>query len=499
MDFCDAARVPYIISKQRRNVVRIIGSFGPDKDNHATRSPAGYRREIGGAAYLWPMASSPLFLGLDLGTTSAKVCAFDAAGTLIAERSGGYALRYPSAGAAVQDAPEIVAVAERILREILADLPAAPAGIGISAAMHGLLLLNREGEPLGPILTWADVRAQAVMADFGPELRDRLRYRTGTPVHPMSPLVKLRWLHERHPERVGRASTVADLKTYLLHRWTTAGYVQDEQLASATGLLDLRTRTWDEEALRLAGGDAPLKLGLPRVVPATTRLSWRPAVAERLGVGRVPLFIGGSDGCLANLGSGLLEPGKVALTVGTSGAVRATHRGTSRRADHQLFDYLLFEDYRVLGGATNNGGKVIEWLYDLLRAHFSDIGDMIDQAIAAPDRGIVFQPYLNGERAPVWDALATASFTGLRGSHTAADLARAVVLGVTDNLIEILRQVEAATCPAEVIYASGGFTRSAAWVELLAARSGRRVEVAHTPQASAYGAALIAERGLRQD
>ena len=445
------------------------------------------------------MASSPLFLGLDIGTTSAKVCAFDDAGTLVAERSGGYELRYPSPGAAVQDAPEIVAVAERILREILADLPAPPAGMGISAAMHGLLLLNREGEPLGPILTWADVRAQAVMANFGPEVRDRLRVRTGTPVHPMSPLVKLRWLHERHPERVARATTVADLKTYLLNRWTTAGYVQDEQLASATGLLDLGTRKWDGEALRLAGGDAPLRLQLPRVVPAATRLPWRTEVAARLGVSRLPLFAGGSDGCLANLGSGLLEPGKVALTVGTSGAVRATHRGGRRPSGDQLFDYLLFDDYRVLGGATNNGGKVIEWLYDLIGGHFTDIGDMIARAAAAPDRGITFQPYLNGERAPVWDALATASFTGLRGSHTPTDLARAVLLGVTDNLIEILRQVEAATCPAEVIYASGGFTRSAEWVELLATRSGRRVEVAHTPQASAYGAALIARRGLEQD
>ena len=445
------------------------------------------------------MASSPLFLGLDIGTTSAKVCAFDDAGTLVAERSGAYELRYPSPGAAVQDAPEIVAVAERILREILAELPEAPAGLGISAAMHGLLLLNREGEPLGPILTWADVRAQAVMDDFPPELRDRLRTRTGTPVHPMSPLVKLRWLHDRHPERVARAATVADLKTYLLDRWTTAGYVQDEQLASATGLLDLRTRNWDEEALRLAGGDAPLKLQLPRVIPATMRLAWRPEIATRLGVGQLPLFAGGSDGCLANLGSGLLEPGKVALTVGTSGAVRATHRGPGRHNDHQLFDYILYDDYRVLGGATNNGGKVIEWLYDLLEGHFADIGDMIARAVAAPDRGISFQPFLNGERAPLWDALATASFAGLRGSHSATDLARAVLLGVTDNLIEILRQVEDATCPAEVIYASGGFTRSAEWVELLAKRSGRRVEVAHTPQASAYGAALIARRGLEQD
>ena len=442
------------------------------------------------------MAAAPLSLGLDLGTTSAKVCAFDADGKLVEERSGGYELRYPAAGAAVQDAREIVAVAERILTEILRVLPDPPVALGISAAMHGLLLLDGDGQPLGPIITWADVRAQAVMDDFSPELRDELRFRTGTPVHPMSPLVKLRWLREAHPERLRRAAAVADLKTYLVDRWTTAGRVMDEQLASATGMLNLATRDWDADAVRLAGGGEPLRPSLPRVVPAATRLRWRPAVAEALGTTNLPLFIGGSDGCLANLGSGLLEPGRVSLTVGTSAAVRVTHRGLRKEADHQLFDYLLYGDYRVLGGATNNGGKVIEWLYDLLGAHFDDIGDMISAAVEAPDSGLTFVPYLNGERAPVWDALATASFSGLRGSHGPADLARAVLLGVTDNIIEILRQVEEATCPAEVVYASGGFTRSAAWVRLLAERSGRKVEIAHTPQASAYGAALIARRGL---
>ncbi len=413
---------------------------------------------------------------------------------MVEERSGGYELYYPDEGAAVQDVDEIIAVAEKLLRELMAVLPQRPAGIGISCPMHGVLLLDASGAPTGPIMTWADIRSQAVMDQFSPDERDELRHRTGTPVHPMSPMVKMRWLTEERPAELEKATYLSDLKSFLVDKWTTDGHLLDEQLASATGLLNLETREWDEDALRVAANGKPFPLRLPRVVPAGYCLNWKTDIADRLGVADIPLYIGGSDGCLANLGSGLLEPGKVSLTIGTSGAVRVTHKGFNAGTDHQLFNYLLFDDYAVLGGATNNGGKVIEWLFDLLGSHFDNIGNMIEAATGAPDTDLRFLPYLNGERAPIWDALATASFQNLRGNHTAVDMARAVLLGVTDNVIEILRQVEQATCPAEVIYASGGFTRSQAWVDLLAERSGRRVEVAHTPQASAYGAALIAKR-----
>jgi gluconokinase len=440
-----------------------------------------------------------LYLGLDLGTTSAKACAFDAGGKLVAERSGGYELYHPGAGAAVQEVEEIVAVAERLLRELVADLPGKPISLGISCPMHGVLLLDAEGQPTGPILTWADVRPQSVMDRFPPHLRPRLLELSGTPVHPMSPLVKLRWLHENYPNRLRKATHLSDLKSYLIDRWTTAGRLVDEQLASATGLLNLKTRDWDNELLKYAVPNQPFPLQLPRVVPAATRLEWRPEVVQRLGLRDTTLYIGGSDGCLANLGSGILEPGKISVTIGTSGAVRTTHRGRVFNAEHQLFNYLLHGDYEVIGGATNNGGKAVEWIYEMLAVHFPDIGSMIEAALSAPPTELRFAPYLYGERAPIWNALATASLVDLRGHHRPVDLARAVIEGVTDNVVAILRQVEAATRPADVVYASGGFTRSQAWVELLAERSGRRVEIATTPQASAYGAALVGKLAEKKE
>lgn len=435
------------------------------------------------------------YVGLDLGTTSTKACAFTPDGEMVAKSDRGYGLTSTDDGAAVQSAPDILAAAEAALTELLAQLDAPPAAIGLSCAMHGVLLLDEDFGPLAPVMTYADVRGQAVMADFPEELRHDLLEHTGTPVHPMSPLVKLRWLRTTGDENFARAAYLGDLKSYLVHQWTRDGFLLDQQLASATGLWSARAGQWHAPALELALGQSDAGR-LPEIVDPRTVLEWRPVVAERLGAAGVPLVIGGSDGCLANLGSGLLERDQVAVTVGTSAAVRLTHRGALDPEEelHTLFDYVLYDDYRVLGGATNNGGKVLEWANGLFGGHFASIGDMVSAALAAPDNDIVFEPFLYGERAPVWDATATASFRGLRGRHGPEDLARAIVLGLTDNICRILGQLEAAAGPASTLYVSGGITQSPDWIEFLEQRTGRPTEIVGTVEASAYGAALVAQQ-----
>jgi len=434
------------------------------------------------------------YIGLDLGTTSVKACAFDRGGGMLAKCERAYPLLHPEPGAAVQDPQELLRAAEESLMELIKTTKGIPGGIGLSCPMHGLLLLDKEYQSLNILITWADVRPQAAMAQFTE--RDRLEFlaHTGTPIHPMSPLLKLRWLADTAPEQLIAASYAADLKSFLVHNWTTDGLLVDEQLASATGLLDVETGRWSDQARGFLPDGLP---SLPTVRPAKTRLHWREDVAERLGLAGIPLFLGGSDGVLANLGSGLLAPGEVALTVGTSGAVRATHRQARVDPAHGLFNYRMFEDYFVIGGATNNGGKVLEYWQGLLSTHFQDVGSFIDAAcaVSAADSP-TFLPHLYGERAPIWDATATAQLTGLRGHHDHRHLARAVLEGVTDNLVAILRQLEAAVGPAQRIHVSGGITRSPEWLSLLAQKTERTVVEAETAQASAYGAALIARLGM---
>jgi len=428
-------------------------------------------------------------IGLDIGTTATKACAFNEAGEMISIVERGYELLHPEPGAAEQEAEVVFSAAEDALAELVKNTDGKPVSIGLSCPMHSLLLLDDNYVPLGNVLTWADARPQDAMKGFESKERHDLHELTGTPVHPMSPLVKLCWLSNDYPERLKAATYISDLKSALVHRWSESGFWIDEQLASATGLMDLETSEWANVALQKAGID---KDKLPQIKPAATELKWRKSVAIKLDLTGVSLYLGGSDGVLANLGSGIMDCGEVALSIGTSGALRTTH--TKARVDpkHGLFNYKMKDGLYVIGGPTNNGGKVLEYWTNLLSAHFEDVGVFIDAAVSVKtEDSPKFGPWLYGERAPLWDASATASLTGLRGHHQPAHIARAVLDGVTDNLIVILRSLEEVVGPAERILGSGGFTKSPAWTKLLGERSGRKVVVADAAQASAYGAALV--------
>ena len=437
-----------------------------------------------------------LYVGVDVGTTSVKACAFTASGEMVTETIEAYPLLHPEPGAATQAPATIMASCGRALRQTVKESPGEIAAIGLSCPMHSVLLYN-EGEGFDDtIYTWADGRGQSVMHEIGAELRKEIHGVTGTPVHPMSPLIKLRWLQTERSERMSWATHVYGLKELLTHHWATETLL-DEQLASATGLYHLATGELYGKAVDFAFAGADERPGFAPVKPATHRLTWRGDVAEKLGTTGIPLYLGGSDGCLANLGSGITEPGQVAITIGTSAAVRATHNQATIDPDLGLFNYRIDANTFAIGGASNNGGKVIEYWQELLRADLPDIATFIDSAFTVDVADCPeLIPYLYGERAPIWDAAATGTLNGLRGHHTSAHIARAVLEGVTRNVVAILKNLEKAVGETKVIEASGGFTRSPEWVALLAQRSGRRVDIADTPQSSAFGAALMARRGL---
>lgn len=437
---------------------------------------------------------SSIYVGLDLGTTSVKAVAFTHEGEVLGEILREYPLKHPKPGAAVQDPDTVIMAAEEVLIALIQELDEQPAGIGISTAMHSLVLLDRDHQPISPIITWADTRAVDVLEEFTQEQRLALLKRTGTPVHPMAPLLKIKWLRQADPQLWSRVAYCSDLKSLLMHRWTEDGLLIDTNLASATGLYDLQSGAWDDKALSIAGIEPGQ---LPKIVPPTYVAQWKAKVAQRLGTNNSPLVIGGSDGCLANLGSGL-EKGEVALTVGTSGAVRTTHTQVVIDPEAGLFNYHLIDDQYVIGGATNNGGKLLDWLFNWMQHDYQNIGEMIEAAATADCEGLVFQPYLYGERAPIYDPRATAGFSGMRGHHQPAQYARAVLQGLTNNLVEILRKLEKITGEADRIIVSGGLTRSAFWLSLLEELSAREVQIADTAQASAYGAALMARKALEE-
>jgi gluconokinase len=210
-----------------------------------------------------------------------------------------------------------------------------------------------------------------------------------------------------------------------------------------------------------------------------------------------PFVAGASDGCLAHIGSNAFEPGDVSLTIGTSGAVRMMIDKPAFDPKQRIFNYVLTEKQYISGGALNNGGNVMQWFgKHFLKKDFSsadEFEEFIAEACAIPagSDGLVFLPYIYGERAPVWDAEARGIFFGVSAVHTSAHFMRAIMEGVSFALYELLLTMEETVGPVTNIYASGGFIRSRKWVSLLADVLGRKILVTHAEDSSAAGAAML--------
>ncbi len=452
------------------------------------------------------MASTgEVVLGVDVGTTATKVIAYDTSGVAVASASEDYPLEQPEAGAAVQDPADIVGAVRAAVRAVTQQLgDRTVAGVSFSAAMHGLLGLDAGGAPVTPFITWADTRADTQADRLRREGRAReLHRRTGTPVHPMSPLVKLMWLREEHPDVHARAARWCGSKEYLLQQWCDgddAAFVVDHAVASATGLLALDTLDWDAEALELA---AVRPAQLARPVPATTvlrRLSREAAADLGLPVG-TPLVVGASDGPLANLGIGAVRPGQAACSIGTSAALRVVVDKPTVDPSGGVFCYAFLPGRWVVGGALNNGGAVLGWAQDALAPELGEDDApavLAELAASAPPGagGLLMLPYLLGERAPRWSSLPRGAYVGLTRAHRREHLVRAALEGVCLQLALVLDSIESAVVDVREVRATGGFARSPFWRQLLGDVLGMPVHFPAGHDGSSFGAALLGMEAL---
>ena len=445
-------------------------------------------------------ASGDVVIGVDIGTTGAKAVAFTADGTARVTGRGEYELATSRPGRAEQDPDEVADATVAAIADAAraaADAGHTVAGLGVSSAMHSLIALDGRGRPLTPAVIWADARAAEQAARLRAGARGlALHLRTGTPVHPMSPLVKLRWFAEHEPETFAAARHWAGIKEYVLAR-LGLGLVADHGIASGSGLFNLGDLDWDDEALAYAGVE---RERLPELAPTTQRFALGAAGAEATGLAAgTPLVIGSGDGPLANLGLGAVQPGTVACSIGTSGALRVVADAPRVDARGRVFCYVLAPDRYVIGGAVNNGGIVLDWLGDAIAPDLAVEG-VLDAAAAAPagSGGLLFLPYLLGERAPHWAGDPRAVFLGLTRAHRREHLLRAGLEGVCLQLSVVLAALAATGIEVREIRATGGFSRSPLWRGILASALGRPIGFAASPEGSALGAALLAmtELGL---
>ncbi len=445
----------------------------------------------------------PYVLGLDIGTTSTKAVIFEHTGHVLAEAESSYSISYPRTAWAEQDPRQIEQAAISSLKSAVtrANISSADiSAVGMSSAMHSIICVDENTEPLSPVIIWADSRSRD-QAQRIKQKHPHIYQKTGTPIHPMSPLAKLVWMKESGYAPYKNAKRFLSVKEYLLQRWFGSSAV-DYSVASATGMFNIHTLEWEPEALQLAGITAD-ELSVP-VSPTTVVQGLKRDIAQSIGIPRqLPFVIGASDGPLANLGIGAVDPGEVAITVGTSGAIRQMSPTPHVDRWQEVFCYAFTQDLWIMGGPTNNGGIVLEWLRNIIGP--SETGRMTttDKAFlehltetaskAQPGaNGLLFLPFLNGERAPHWDARARASFVGLTQTHQRHHLIRAVLEGVIYNLYYIGESLRRLAGAYRRILAGGGFARSPLWLQILADIFDTEVEIPQSHQSSAWGAAWVA-------
>ena len=444
-------------------------------------------------------------VAVDIGTSGVRAVAFTKDLEVRAESGETFGFT-TSQGRAEQDVSEVTRAALSCVESVTTSLGggevAALSLCGTASCLAAFGSLEGSYEPLSSAWIWADVRAREQAGSLKSQFGHSAYERTGCPAHASYWPAKLKWAGEQREAFLERSDLIlAGIKDYL-YQQLTGVWLTDEATAAATGLYNSRDGCWDGELL---GWLELSEAALPEVVEATTQRPLLTDWADRLGMKEgTPVVVGGLDGVLAHLGLGCSGPAMASCMIGTSGAVRlgTTERAVDSKA--RTWSYPLADDYWVVGGANNSGGNVLTWLGALLTGLREDTRTAFEPEellklaaeSSAGARGLLFLPYVYGERSPLWREDLQGAWVGLSPEHQAADLARSVVEGVSLNLAGLLAVLSKQVAPPEEIRVVGGFTASETWLQLQADVFGRSISLVSASQPTSAGAAMIGWRAL---
>lgn len=449
-------------------------------------------------------------IGVDIGTTSTKSVLYDENGQFVMKHNIGYELHTPNVDVSEENPDELFDAVLMTVKYVIREANIAKEDIKLisfSAQMHSLVAMDEQHQRLTENITWADNRASKY-ADRINQQHDgfNIYRRTGTPIHPMSPLSKIFWMKHEQPDIFNRTAMFADIKTYILYQLYET-YVIDQSMASATGMFNLEQLDWDDDVLNLLG---ITRQQLPELVPTTHILKgMKKRYATLMGVDEnTPVVIGASDGVLSNLGVNSYRKGEVAVTIGTSGAIRTVIDKPRTDDKGRIFCYVLTDEHYVIGGPVNNGGVILRWLRDEILASEVetakrlgvdpyDVLTQIASRVKPGADGLIFHPYLAGERAPLWNADARGSFFGLTLSHKKEHMIRAALEGVLYNLYTVyLALIEVMNETPSTIKATGGFAKSEIWRQMMADIFDTHLSVPESYESSCLGACVLGMKAL---
>ncbi|HMV28838.1 MAG TPA: xylulokinase [Anaerolineales bacterium] len=440
------------------------------------------------------------FLGIDTSTTSSKALLIDSNGVVIAVAAASHTLQTPKPLWSEQNPREwwdAVAASIKSVLEKAGVSGERVVAVGLTGQMHGLVLLDENGSVLRPAILWNDQRTQSQCDEIHQVIgKEKFIQITGNVALTGFTAPKILWVKENEPSVYARAKHVLLPKDYI--RFCLTGeYAMDKADGAGTVLFDLKVRDWSDEVLAALG--IPREW-MPRTFEGTAftgKVTEEAARLTGLKAG-TPVAAGGGDQAAGAVGVGAVEPGIVGLTVGTSGVVFATTPSALIEPEGRLhaFCHAVPGMWHFMGVMLSAAGS-LQWYRDTLAPNVS-FDELVKEAESAPagSEGLLFLPYLSGERTPYPDPLARGSFVGLTLRHTRAHMTRAVLEGVAFGLKDSFTLIQnAGLGKITQVRASGGGTKGALWRQILASALEAELVTVNTSEGTAFGAALLAGVG----
>ena len=441
----------------------------------------------------------PFAVGVDLGTGSCKTILLSPTGEVLGHAFANYSADDKESRWQEQHPESLLNGVIHSVRQAVESsglMPTECLGISIGGALHSITVLDKENQPLVGVLTWVDNRAiSQADAIRKSGIAHDLYLRTGCPIHPMYPFIKIIWFRENHPDLFSKAAWFISAKEYVTYQLTQKRYI-DYGVASGSGLVNIHDLTWDEKVLQVAGISDKQLFTLSS--PQSMIGGLIPEIANQMGLlAGTMVYQGSSDAFNSSMGSGTIFPHQVTCMVGTSGAIRCI-------SDHPVLDeqertwcYAVDNSHRIIGGAINNGGIAMNWLKDALSTglrenecgpSFNDLMVWADE-ITAGSNGLICLPFLTGERSPYWNSNARGIYYGLQLGHDQRHLCRSLLEGIAYRLRSVLDVLDEIHPGLTEVRASGGFVQSRTWLQITSDVLNRTLFIPADKEASGVAAA----------
>lgn len=436
-------------------------------------------------------------LGVDIGTSACKTALFRADGVLVASADAAYPVRYPQPGWAQQE-PEMwwqgaVSAIRRLLEESRVRAEEI-AGIGVDGQSWSMVPLDADGAVLYPSPIWTDCRARAECDDMRRAVGEEALFAcSGNPVQPSYTLPKVLWLKKNEPELYRRTACVLQSNGYIVYR-LTGERTQDVSQGYGWNCFDMRRDEWNRELAAGLGIDPGI---LPEICTCSQivgGITAEAAAATGLSEG-TPVVAGGLDAACSTLGVGVIGAGQTQEQGGQAGGMSICMDRYAADPALILSRHVVPERWLLQGGTTGGGGA-LKWLREQLcpEMSFDDLSRLAGQAPPGSG-GVVFLPFMAGERSPLWNPDAKGVLYGLGFAAGRAQIVRAVMEGVAFSLRHNLEVARAAGSRIDVLRATGGSSQSAVWMQMKADITGCRIEIPEAVTAAARGAAILAGMG----